>query len=70
MFRRHWREAEFWRWLWQERVRWELKTLLGAALAALVLGGGWLAADRLAGAGAAGPAEELTLETTVQKLVT
>lgn len=71
MFRRHWREPHFWRWFWHDRVSFEMKAVVGAVVAALMLGGGWLAADRLARASAdAGATGALTFETTVQKFVT
>ena len=71
MVRRHWRDPGYWRWFWRKRVASEVKVVAGAVLIALTLGGGWLAADRLASANAgANPAGVLTVATTVQKVVT
>jgi hypothetical protein len=71
MVRGKWRRPDYWRWLWHERVSFEVKALLGVALLALMLGGGWVAADRLSTAGASTSVPDtLTFETTVQKVVT
>jgi hypothetical protein len=73
MFRRHWREGDFWRWFWRERMRGELKVLIAAIVLALMLGGGWAAADRLSSASAGVTASSggyFTFETTVERLVT
>ena len=73
MFRRHWREGEFWRWFWRERMRGEVKVLIAAIVLALMLGGGWAAADRLSKASAgvnAASGGYFTFETTVDRLVT
>jgi hypothetical protein len=73
MFRRHWREGDFWRWLWRDRMRGELKVLIAAIVLALMLGGGWAAADRLSKASAGTNASSggyFTFETTVDRLVT
>ena len=52
MSRRNWRKPTYWRWFWHERVSVEVKALGGVVLLALMLGGGWVAADRLSTAGA------------------
>src|SRR5579862_8702113 len=73
MFRRHWRDGEFWRWFWRERTRGEVKVLIAAIVLALMLGGGWAAADRLSSASAGLSASSggyFTFETTVDRLVT
>ena len=74
MFRRHWREGEYWLWLWRERMRGEVKVLIAAIVLALMLGGGWAAADRLssasAGVTAASGGGYYTFSTTVERLVT
>lgn len=71
MFRRYWREPGYWRWLWRDRVGFVGKAIVSAVVLALMLGGGWLAANRLAGASAGvSAAGDLTFETTIQKLVT
>ena len=69
--RKHWRELGYWIWWWRQRVPIQAKlAVLGIAIAGL-LGGGWLAADRLtaasAGVASAGP---YVLETTVQRYIT
>jgi hypothetical protein len=73
ILRRHWREGDFWRWLWRERMRGELKVLIAAIVLALMLGGGWAAADRLSSASAGVGASSggyFTFETTVDRVVT
>jgi hypothetical protein len=71
MWRKHWREPDFWRWYWQTRVRFEAKALLSLVLLAAILGGGWVAADRLSSAGAAtSQTQTFSYETTIQKVVT
>ena len=69
--REHWREVDYWLWMWHRHVRAEAKIALGAFLLVLLAGGGWFAADRLtsAHAGVAGN-DSFVLETTVQKVVT
>src|SRR4051794_16101359 len=70
MIREHWRELGFWRWWWQNRVPTtaRLATAFGAVL--LFLGGGFLAADRLATASTGLSTGAYTFETTVEKVVT
>lgn len=72
MIRKHWRSLEFWRWWWQARVRIEVKALTALVVLALMLGGGWIAADRLSTASASVSTADqfLTFETTVQRVVT
>ena len=70
MSRRNWRKPTYWRWFWHERVSVEVKALGGVVLLALMLGGGWVAADRLSTAGAGVDARAFTVETTVQKIIT
>jgi hypothetical protein len=71
MFRRHWRDPHFWRWLLHNRVSLELKVLTSVVAAALILGIGWFAADRLSNASAetTSPGEPAFV-TTVEKVVT
>ncbi|MDP9318676.1 MAG: hypothetical protein M3O94_06330 [Actinomycetota bacterium] len=68
--REHWREVDYWRWLWHRQVPFEAKVLVGVVMTALMLGGGWFAADRLtaAHAGATGT-DSFVLERTVRKVV-
>lgn len=71
MIRKHWRELEFWRWWWHNHIRFEVKAVTTVAVLALMLGGGWIAADRLSSASASGASSPgFTFETTVQKFVT
>ncbi len=70
MIREHWRELGFWRWWWHNRVPTTAR-LVGALIAVIVfLGGGFLAADRLATASTGLSTGAYTFETTVQKVVT
>lgn len=71
MFRKHWREPAFWRWLWRNRTPLGAKVALAIASVVVFLGGGFFAADRLATANAGVSATDaFTFETTIQKLVT
>jgi len=62
-------ELDYWRWLWRQKVPTTAKFAVGALLLALVLVGGWFAADRLTAAEAK-TADSIVLQTTVQKVVT
>jgi hypothetical protein len=69
--RAHWKEVDYWRWMWHRRVRSEAKIAFGAVLLVLLLGGGWFAADRLTTAHASvSSTDAFVLETTVKKMVT
>ena len=71
MIRKHWREPGFWRWWWHDRLRFEVKAVVTCIVLALMLGGGWLAAERLSTASASGASSPvLTFETTVERFVT
>ena len=71
VIRKHWREPEFWHWWWHARIRVEVKAVGTVVVLALMLGGGWIAADRLSSASASGPAAPgFTFETTIEKVVT
>src|SRR5258708_37516661 len=71
MWCEHWREPDFWRWFWQARVRFEVKAVLTLGLLAGILGGGWVAADRLSTAGASvSSVRTFSYETTVKKVIT
>jgi hypothetical protein len=71
MIRKHWRELEFWRWWWHDTIRFEVKAVATVIVLALMLGGGWIAADRLSSASASGASSPgFTFETTVEKVVT
>ena len=69
VFRKHWREPSFWKWWWQNRLSLEIQVGAMLVLLALILGGGWLAADKLAPANAA-DSSSYVLETTVNRVVT
>jgi hypothetical protein len=69
--REHWREVDYWLWVWHRHVRTEAKFAFGVVLLLLLLGGGWFAADRLTAAHASGSASDaFVLETTVEKIMT
>jgi hypothetical protein len=69
--REHWREVDYWLWVWHKHVRTEAKFAFGVVLLLLLLGGGWFAADRLTAAHASGSASDaFVLETTVEKIMT
>jgi hypothetical protein len=69
--RAHWKEFDYWRWMWHRRVRSELKIAFGVVVLLLLLGGGWFAADRLTTARASvSSTDAFVLETTVKKIVT
>ena len=69
--REHWREIDYWRWLWHRRVPFQARVTLAALLLALLLGGGWFAADRLTAAHAGAPnTDAFVFETTVQEVLT
>jgi hypothetical protein len=70
MVREHWRELGFWRWWWINRVPPSARLVGGLAGVLLALGGGFLAADRLASANAGLATGAYTFETTVDKVVT
>ena len=69
--RAHWKEVDYWRWMWHRRVRSEAKIGFGVVVLLLLLGGGWFAADRLTTARASvSSTDAFVLETTVKKIVT
>ncbi len=70
MFRENWRSPAFWRWWWRNSVPVEVKLPLAAAFVALLLVGGYFAADQLSGASASNGSGSYVLETTVRKVVT
>jgi hypothetical protein len=71
MFRRYWREPRFWVWWLRQGAPREVRWVLGLAAVVLVLGGGFLAADRLSKANAGvSPTSEYTFVTTIQRNVT
>jgi hypothetical protein len=62
VFGSHWREFSFWKWWWRERAPIGLRVGTYVFLLALMLTGGWLAANRVSSAGAA--SATYPLETT------
>jgi hypothetical protein len=71
MFRAYWREPRFWLWWFKHGAPAEVRVLLGVLGVIAVLGGGYLAADRLSQANAGvSPTSEFTYVTTVNRNVT
>lgn len=70
MFRDNWRSPAFWRWWWRNSVPVEVKLPVAIGLVALLLVGGYFAADQLSGASASNGTGSYVLETTVRKVVT
>lgn len=68
--RQHWRELDYWVWLWRERLPGLAKAAVAALVFAAVLIGGWFAADSLTAAKAGTSTDALVFETTVNKLIT
>ena len=69
--REHWRELDYWWWVWRERVPSEAKIALGTLLVGVLLAGGWFAADRMTSANASvASTDDFILETTVKQVVT
>jgi len=69
--RSHWREIDYWRWLWSRvpsEARW---ATLGVLLLGL-LGGGWVVASKATDGGSdvAVGTKPIVIETTVQRMVT
>lgn len=68
--RQHWRELDYWHWLWRQRTPGAAKlAIVGVVLVAILIGG-WFVADGLTAAKAGNSADSVVLETTVQKLIT
>ena len=71
MFREHWREPRFWLWWVKQGAPAEVRWTLGLLGVVTVLGGGFLAADRLSQANAGiSPTSEFTFVTTIERNVT
>jgi hypothetical protein len=71
MIRQHWREPKFWLWWFRQGAPSEVRWILGLLGVILVLGGGFLAADRLSQANAGvSPTSEFTFVTTIERNVT
>jgi hypothetical protein len=67
--RDHWRELDFWRWWWRNRVPFAVKSVLAVLVLAGVVAGGWFAAQSLPSAKADDNASA-TVVRTVQRVVT
>jgi hypothetical protein len=67
--RDHWRELGFWRWWWQNRVPFAVKSLVALLLLAGIVAGGWLAAQSLPSAQASDSSSQ-TIVRTLQRVVT
>jgi hypothetical protein len=71
VFREHWYKPSFWRWWWSTRADTGAKVVVATALFAVVLAGGWFAADSLTAASASGASTEAyVFESTLVKTVT
>jgi hypothetical protein len=71
VIRQHWREPRFWLWWIKQGGPSEVRWILGLAAVIAVLGGGFLAADRLSKANAGvSPTSEFTFVTTIERNVT
>lgn len=68
--REHWRDLDYWLWLWRQRMPPQAKFGIVALLLAILLGGGWLTADRLTAANASSSTDSFVFETTVNKVIT
>jgi hypothetical protein len=67
--REHWRELDFWRWWWHERISGVAKAVLALLLLGAVVAGGWYAAVRLPSAKASGSGTR-TIVRTVEHVIT
>jgi len=69
--RGHWREPQYWRWLWH-RVPSGARSATIAVLLIGLVGAGWVTADRATSSGSdeAVGSEPILIRTTVQKVVT
>ena len=70
MFRAYWRRPRFWIWWFKRGAPSELRWGLGLLAVVAVLGGGFLAADRLSAASAVSSGGAYTFFTTVDRNVT
>jgi hypothetical protein len=69
VFRENWRSLAFWRWWWSNSLATEVKVPLAFVIVAMLLVGGYFAANQLTGASAANDSPTY-VQTTVRKVVT
>ena len=69
MFRDNWRSLAFWRWWWSNSLASEVKVPVAFVIVAMLLVGGYFAANQLTGASAANDSSSY-VQTTVRKVVT
>jgi hypothetical protein len=69
VFRENWRSLAFWRWWWSNSLSTEVKVPLAFVIVAMLLVGGYFAANQLTGASAANDSPTY-VQTTVRKVVT
>ncbi len=69
VFRDNWRSLSFWRWWWSNSLSTEVKVPLAFVIVAMLLVGGYFAANQLSGASAANDSSSY-VQTTVRKVVT
>jgi hypothetical protein len=66
--RTHWRERQYWLWIWRQRIPFGAKVTGIVVFLCALLGAGWVTADGLTSTH--GSSDAVMLETTVVKLVT
>jgi len=69
VFRRNWRNREFWRWWWHDQVSFAGQLAILIVAFVLVVGAGWLVADRLTSAKASSGPSVVTHTATVRQVV-
>jgi hypothetical protein len=69
VFRDNWRSLAFWRWWWSNSLASEVKVPVAFVIVAMLLVGGYFAANQLTGASAANDSSSY-VQTTVRKVVT
>jgi hypothetical protein len=70
VFRKNWRNRQFWSWWWSSQVPRAAQAAVGLVAFTLIVGAGWFAADRLASAKASTAGNVITYTTTTQRVVT
>jgi hypothetical protein len=69
VFRDNWWHPRFWRWWWHNRAPLGVQIALLSLAFTLVIGAGWLAADRLTAASAGVNADVVTYTSTIERVV-